>query len=60
MEKRRRVVIAVLLMLSLVNYFRLKGNDNIRPVQFLTIFVIGALSGLLINEFITLFRAKRN
>lgn len=59
MEKKRRVIIAVLLMISVVNYSRLAGNDNIRPIQFVSIFVIGVLSGLLINEIVTLFKAKR-
>ncbi|MBA4140224.1 MAG: hypothetical protein H0X70_06910 [Segetibacter sp.] len=45
MEKRRRIIIAVMLMLSVINYSRLKGNENIRLIQFLSIFVIGALSG---------------
>ena len=59
MEKKRRIILAVLLMLSIGNFARLTGNDNIRTVQFISIFVIGALSGLLLNEFVTLFRAKR-
>ena len=59
MEKKRRVIIAVLLMISVVNYSRLAGNDNIRPIQFVSIFVIGVLSGLLINELVTLFKAKQ-
>ncbi len=50
MERRRRITIAIILMLSIGNYTRLKGNENIRPIQFLSIFVIGVLSGLLINE----------
>ena len=59
MEKKRRIILAVLLMLSIGNFARLMGNENIRTVQFISIFVIGALSGLLLNEFVTLFRAKR-
>ena len=59
MEKKRRIIIAVLLMLSIGNLTRLTGNENIRPIQFISIFVIGALSSLLINEFVTLFKAKR-
>jgi TM2 domain-containing membrane protein YozV len=59
MEKKRRIIIAVLLMLSIGNLARLTGNENIRPIQFISIFVIGALSALLINEFVTLFKAKR-
>jgi len=59
MEKKRRAIIALMLMLSVINYSRIKGNENIRVIQFLSIFIIGLLSGLLINEFVTLFRAKR-
>lgn len=60
MEKKRRIIIAVMLMLSVGNYTRLIGNENIRLIQFISIFIIGALSALLTNEFITLLRAKRN
>ncbi len=59
MENRRRILIAVLLLISIVNYSRITGNENIRPIQFISIFVIGALSALLLNEFVRLFRAKR-
>ena len=59
MEKRRKIIIAVLLMLSIGNFIRLTGNENIRAIQFLSIFIIGALSSLLINEFVSLLRAKR-
>ncbi|CAN5798373.1 hypothetical protein BH11BAC3_BH11BAC3_12030 [soil metagenome] len=59
MEKKRRIIIAVLLMLTIINFTRLTGNEHIRVVQFISIFVIGALSALLINEFATLFKEKR-
>jgi hypothetical protein len=59
MEKRRRIILAVLLIISIGNYTRIVGTENIRLVQFITIFIIGALSALLLNEFITLFKAKR-
>ena len=59
MEKKRRVIIAVLLLLSIGNFSRLTNNDNIRPIQFILIFLIGAITALLINEFVTLFKAKR-
>ena len=58
MENRRRILIAVLLLISIGNYSRLTGNENIRTIQFISIFAIGALSGLLLNEFVRLFRAK--
>jgi len=59
MEKKRKISLAVLLILSIGNFTRLTGNENIRTVQFLSIFIIGDLSALLINEFVSLFKAKR-
>lgn len=59
MEKKRRTILAVILLLSIGNFSRLTNNENIRPIQFISIFVIGAMTALLINEFIILFKAKR-
>jgi len=50
MPKKRRIIIWIVLMLSIGNYARLKGNENIRAVQFLSIFAIGALSGILMQD----------
>ena len=59
MEKRRRFIIAILLMLTIGDFTRLKGNETIRPIQFILIFLIGGLTALLVIEFVTLFKAKR-
>jgi hypothetical protein len=59
MEKTRRVIIAVILMISIGNYFKIVGNENIRPIQFFSIFTIGMLSGLLLNEVFTYFKAQK-
>jgi hypothetical protein len=59
MEKKRKIILAVLLIIAIGNYSRLSGSENIRTIQFLSIFVMGALSSLLINEFFVLFKAKR-
>ena len=58
-ENKRKKILAVVLLLTTVNYLRLSGNENVRAVQVISLLVIGALAGLLINEFITLFRDKR-
>ena len=50
MKNKRLVILAVLLMLSIGNFTRIVGNENIRTIQFLSIFVIGALTSLLIRE----------
>jgi hypothetical protein len=60
MDKKRKIILAVLLMIAIGNYSRLAGGENIRTIQFISIFVMGALSSLLINEFVTLFKAKRD
>ena len=48
--KRRKILLTVLLLLSFGNYARIKGTENIRAVEFLSIFVIGALAALLLRE----------
>ena len=48
--QRRRILLAVMLMISVGNYFRIVGNENVRTVQFLSIFVIGALTALLLRN----------
>lgn len=54
--QRTLVLTAVMLMLSIGNYFRIQGNENIKAIQFLSIFVIGMLSGLLIRDLFIKFR----
>lgn len=50
MQNRRPIILAVMLMLATGNYARLAGNEQIRTIQFVSIFVMGALAGLLIQE----------
>jgi hypothetical protein len=57
--RKATIPIAILLMLSIGNYSRIIGNENIRTIQFLSIFAIGALSALLIRELITEFKNKK-
>ena len=56
--KRKRILIAVLLILAITNYSRIVSAGNIRTVEFLTIFAIGALSALLINEIACAIKKK--
>jgi hypothetical protein len=56
MKNRSPVVIAILLMLSIGNYYRIVGNENVRLVQFLSIAAIGALAALLIQALVKRFR----
>ncbi len=58
MKRRKLVVLIMLLFFSIWNFYRIKGDENIRPIQFLTIFVIGALSGLLINSIVNMLKER--
>ena len=58
MDKKKRIVIAVVLMLSIINYSKIVGNENIRTIQFVSIFVIGALFMLLMVATFTNFFDK--
>ncbi|MCW3090919.1 MAG: hypothetical protein JWP81_1988 [Ferruginibacter sp.] len=59
-RRKRPIITAVILMIAIGNYTRLTGNENIRAIQFLSIFVIGALSALLIRELAEAIRDRRN
>ncbi len=56
MEKRKLPIIAILLILSIANYSRIESAENIRTIEFLSIFVIGVLSGVLLVALINKFK----
>ncbi|MDD5149178.1 MAG: hypothetical protein PHC28_01680 [Flavobacterium sp.] len=57
-SKRQTVVIAIMLIISIGNYSRIIDHGTIRTVEFLSIFVIGALTSLLIREIVAKIREK--
>lgn len=59
MEKKRIAIIAVLLAVSIGNFARIKGTENIRAIEFLSIFTIGALAGVLLFGVISNIRNKK-
>jgi hypothetical protein len=56
--KKRIAVIAIMLILAIGNYSRIIDHGTIRTVEFLSIFVIGALTSLLIREVATIIKGK--
>jgi hypothetical protein len=60
MEKNNKRILGlvILLFITMANYNRLSGNENIRAVQFMSIFAIGMLSGVLIKEVIEKIKSK--
>ncbi|MEO8517422.1 MAG: hypothetical protein ABI426_11780 [Flavobacterium sp.] len=58
MKDKKIPLIAILLVLSIGNFTRIKGTENIRAIEFLSIFVIGAFSGILLTLLIAKFKNK--
>lgn len=59
MKNRRMILLAIMLVLSIGTFTRIVGNENIRTVQFLSVFVIGALTSLLIREVAEMIKGKK-
>jgi hypothetical protein len=57
-SRKRTIVIAIMLIIAIGNYTRIIDHDTIRTVEFLSIFVIGALTSLLIREVATIIKIK--
>ena len=58
MENRKKALVPVLIlwMISIGNVFRLTDAATIRPVLFLSIFALGALTGVLIYQVVSTLR----
>jgi membrane protein CcdC involved in cytochrome C biogenesis len=52
MKNKGILLTAIFLIVSTGNYFRIVSKGSIRTVEFLSIFVIGVLFGLLITQII--------
>ncbi|MDB5228687.1 MAG: hypothetical protein JWN78_2880 [Bacteroidota bacterium] len=63
MEKQQRfrsfIVPILVIILSLGNYSRLKGTENIRPIHIVSLLTIGMGIGLLLGSIIAYFRNNR-
>ena len=55
--KKKKIILSGLLILALINYANLSGTEQIRTIEFLSIFGIGAISALLIN---VIFRKSKD
>jgi len=58
MKKRAISVTAILLVISIGNYFRIISDGSVRTVEFLSIFAIGALVGVLLTQIIVAVKDK--
>jgi len=58
MKNKVIVITALLLIVSIGNYFRIISDGTIRTVEFLSIFAIGALAGILLTLIIKMVKNK--
>lgn len=56
--KRRTVILAIMLLIAIGNHIRIIDHGTIRKVEFLSIFVIGSLTSLLIKKVATIIKGK--
>jgi len=59
-KRNRRILLAVLLLLSVVNYNRISAHSTIRTIEFISVLTIGVLSGLLLREFFENIVSKKD
>jgi hypothetical protein len=56
--KRSIIIAFVLLALSLGNYARLEGTENIRPIHILTLVTIGIAIGVMLVHIFNMIRKR--
>lgn len=59
MNKKGILLTIIFLIVSTGNYFRTIYDGSVRNVEFLSIFVIGALSGILVTEIVKVFSNRK-
>jgi len=60
MKNKAIVITAVLLVVTLGNYFRIVSDGSVRAVDFVNIWAIGALSGILIFQIAKAIKERKN
>ena len=58
MKNKGIVITVVFLIVSIGNYFRIISDGSIRTVEFLSIFAIGVLAGVLLTQIIVKLKNK--
>lgn len=58
MKKGVIISTAMLLIISIGNYFRIISDSNVRAIDFVSIFAIGALAGVLLTQIIITIKNK--
>jgi hypothetical protein len=59
MKKNAIPITAILLLISVGNYFTIISNGKVRAVEFISILAIGALLGALLTQLIFTFKTRK-
>lgn len=59
-KKRVRGIVALFLVLSIGNFLRMDGHEDVHAVLFLTILCIGIFAGILISDLAHVFRTRKD
>ena len=59
MKNNRILMTTIFLIVTIGNYMRMGQNGQVRTVEFISIFVIGALSGILIMQIISAIKENK-
>ena len=59
MGKSAIIITAILLIISTGNCLRVISQNNIRTVEFISIFAVGVLTGILITQIIIVVKNKK-
>ncbi len=57
-QRPRRIMLAILLIVTIANYARISGHQDVRPVEVLSIFIMGVLSAILFGDILKTRKQK--
>jgi hypothetical protein len=58
-NKRSLVITALVILLMIINFTRLKGSECIRPIHVVTLVTLGAAIGVLLMNIILLIKNRK-
>ncbi|MEO7308379.1 MAG: hypothetical protein ABIR78_04205 [Ferruginibacter sp.] len=58
-NKRKLLLPAFAIFLMIMNYYRLTGTENIRPIHIVTLLVLGGAIGILLTNIVNIIKEKR-
>jgi hypothetical protein len=59
MKNRAIIFLAILLIVSVGNYLRIIADGSVKAIEFVSIFAIGALSGVLLTLIIISIKSRK-